>query len=416
MSAPPSNAQTHIQTRNPILWGAYLACSWTWCIGMFFPVLLLRDFGWSGFLIFAIPNVLGAAAMGWFIKSRVESQRFVENHPAAVWWFSTITLIFHVFWILWISNFIRDTFPLPDTYLAGVAAAVIAFSIVSSRAIRFGRAPQLAIVLLAFSVGVLVATFALPDIARATTELVEAAPHSISKSISSLWMIPLMTFGFILCPYLDITFHHARQELDTGSDNGKNGRLAFTIGFVAFFSLMIILTTRYAGVMDSALRGQTYPNHMTLPPWLGAAILTHILCQWVFTVRVHLDRIKTIPGAHAKQPMLFGFALVSGIAGMISLKLPDHSGLSGGELLYRTFLSFYGLLFPTYMLYRAVLARQNKSPKSLVMMWGAIAVASPIFWMGFMERESIWLIPGMGIVLVGAAITMAMNQKTLQSN
>ena len=28
---------------NTIGWGAYLACSWTWCIGMFLPVLLIRD-------------------------------------------------------------------------------------------------------------------------------------------------------------------------------------------------------------------------------------------------------------------------------------------------------------------------------------------------------------------------------------
>ncbi|MDB5302268.1 MAG: hypothetical protein JWO87_3931, partial [Phycisphaerales bacterium] len=43
-------------------WGAFLACSWTWCIGMFLPVLLVRDFGEMGWLVFAAPNVVGAAA------------------------------------------------------------------------------------------------------------------------------------------------------------------------------------------------------------------------------------------------------------------------------------------------------------------------------------------------------------------
>ena len=390
-------------SRSPILWGAYLACSWTWCIGMFYPTILLRDFGWVGFFIFAIPNVLGAAAMGWFIKSRVDSQRFVEKHPAAVWWFSTITLIFHVFWMLWISNFVRLAFPIPDSYLIGVASAVIAFSVVSSRAIRFGRAPQLAIVLLAFSVGTLIATFTIPDLDISRQMLIETAPDSISKSINSLWMIPLMSFGFILCPYLDITFHHARQGLETK----QGGRLGFTIGFVAFFSLMILLTTRYAGVMAWAMQGESFPDSQAITPWLGAIILAHILCQWIFTVRVHLDRMKTIPGAAAKQPILFGLALVSGIIGLLALKLPEHSGLSGAEIVYRTFLSFYGLLFPTYMLYRAVL---KKRAKSLSIMWITIAIASPVFWMGFMERQSIWLIPGMIIVLLGAAVVKA--QKT----
>ena len=395
-------------TRSPILWGAYLACSWTWCIGMFYPALLLRDLGWTGFLIFATPNVLGAAAMGWFIKSRVDSKRFVENHPTAVWWFSTITLIFHVFWILWISNFIRDAFPLPEAYLAGVAAVVIAFSIVSSRAVCFARAPQLAIVLLTFSVGVLIATFVRPEVAIATTELVEAAPHSIDQSLSSLWMIPLMTFGFILCPYLDITFHHARQQLDTESDQGDNGKLGFTLGFVVFFLMMIILTTRYAGLIERAIRDDGSTLQTTLPPLLIAAILTHIMCQWVFTVRVHLDRIKTLPSAQSKQPILFGLALLSGIVGLIALKLPDHSGLSGAEIVYRTFLSFYGLLFPTYMLYRAVLKRKQRA---LSIMWITIAIASPVFWMGFMERQSIWLIPGMAIVLLGAMIVKLQNSQ-----
>ena len=39
-------------------WGIYLSCSWTWCIGMYLPVILLRDFGWPWLLAFAIPNVL----------------------------------------------------------------------------------------------------------------------------------------------------------------------------------------------------------------------------------------------------------------------------------------------------------------------------------------------------------------------
>ena len=207
-----------------------------------------------------------------------------------------------------------------------------------------------------------------------------------------------MSFGFILCPYLDITFHHARQGLDTK----QGGRLGFTIGFVAFFSLMIVLTTRYAGVMNWAMQEKSsFPDTMILPPWLGSAILAHILCQWIFTVRVHLDRMKTIPGAQAKQPILFGLAFISGLIGLGALKLPDHSGLTGGEIVYRNFLSFYGLLFPTYMLYRAIL---KKRAKSLSIMWITIAIASPVFWLGFMERQSIWLIPGMGIVLLGAWI------------
>ena len=30
-------------------------------------------------------------------------------------------------------------------------------------------------------------------------------------AINILWLVPVMIFGFALCPYLDITFHRARQ-------------------------------------------------------------------------------------------------------------------------------------------------------------------------------------------------------------
>ncbi len=383
-----SEPSSPVSTRNPILWGAYLACSWTWCIGMFLPALLLRDMGWAGFLIFAVPNVLGAAAMGWVLTSRIDSTRFVETHPTAIWWFSAITLAFHLFWILWVSNFLRQAFQIPNPYLIGVGGIVAAFILLSGRAIRKSRAPQLAAALLIFSLGVLIATYCTPDVKQSSAALIDSAP----KTLAPLCMLPVMLFGFLLCPYLDITFHHARQQLDTK----ENGRLGFTLGFVAFFAPMILLTTRYAGVIAGALDGTSFVPIAT--PWLAAGLLTHILCQWIFTVRVHLDRIRTLPSTQAKQPILLGLILLAGAIGFFAIKLPAHAGLTGGELIYRTFMSAYGLAFPAYVLYRIV----KKKPVALSTMWIAMALASPLFWIGFMERQSIWLIPGMAIVLFGA--------------
>ncbi len=357
------------RTQNPVLWGAYLACSWTWCIGMFLPALLLRDMGWAGFLIFAIPNVIGAAAMGWIIRSRIDSVRFIEKHPVAVWWFSAVTLSFHLFWLFWVSNFIQTAFQLPDSFLYGVLGTFSVFTLLSGRVIRIGRAPQLALALLVLSLGVLIATFFVPDAAEANLALLDSAP----RSIAPLWMLPVMIFGFMLCPYLDITFHHARQQLDTQ----KNGRLGFTVGFVGFFALMILLTTRYAGVLAGALDGTRFVPIAS--SWLAAGILTHILCQWIFTVRVHLDRIRTIPERGSKPWMLLILMPLAGVIGFFALKLPFYAELSGGEVIYRSFMSAYGLVFPTYMLYRVVLAGRGKSSLSLPMMWMAIALTIPFF-------------------------------------
>ncbi len=380
-----TDSDSQIRTQNPILWGAYLACSWTWCIGMFLPALLLRDMGWAGFWIFAVPNVVGAAMMGWILPSRVDSVRFVEKHSGAVWWFSAITLAFHMFWLLWILNFIRAAFQIPVPYFAGAAGLCSAFVFLLGKSIRRGRTPQLALLLLIVSLGVLVGTFVTPDVQESNRSLLAAAP----RSLAPLWMLPVMVFGFMLCPYLDITFHHARQQLDTR----RNGRLGFTLGFVGFFALMILLTTRYAGVIAGALDGSLQMPIIT--PWLAVGILVHLLCQWLFTVRVHVDRIRTLPGSGSKQSMLLAMVVLSGVVGYFAIKLPDYVGLSGGEIIYRCFMGAYGLVFPAYILYRVVAG--HRSP----IMWIAIVLAFPLFWLGFIERQTIWLIPGLGLVFLG---------------
>src|SRR6184192_2117105 len=74
-------------------WAIYLGMSWTWCIGMFLPVLLVRDFDIWGWVVFAVPNVVGAAAMGW-VLSRQGSYNISHHHQAAVEAFSVVTIAF----------------------------------------------------------------------------------------------------------------------------------------------------------------------------------------------------------------------------------------------------------------------------------------------------------------------------------
>ena len=83
-------------------WPVFLATSWTWCIGMFLPVLMVRDYGIRGFLVFALPNMIGAAAMGTVLKSPGHSRRMVESHGVAGSAFSTVTILFHGYFIAWV--------------------------------------------------------------------------------------------------------------------------------------------------------------------------------------------------------------------------------------------------------------------------------------------------------------------------
>ncbi|MBL4809420.1 MAG: hypothetical protein JKY43_05105 [Phycisphaerales bacterium] len=393
-------------TTNPILWGAYLGCSWTWCIGMFFPILLMRDFGWAGVVAFAIPNVLGAAAMGWVLRSREQSRSFVERHPTAVWWFSTITIGFHIFWIIWLTSFIQEALPMPDEYLFGAGAIAVAFTISSGRLIRGGKAPQLAMLLWIVSAAVLVALFVKPEAQPAVDALIQAPRTSSGVG----WFVPVSIFGFLLCPYLDVTFHHARQNLTTKN----SGRLGFTIGFCVFFAFMIVLTTQYSGVISGAMRGDGSLIAITTP-WLAAGILVHILCQWIFTVRVHLDRMDMLrPHRLLGQRALFLVALGSGLAGFAVPNIAGYAGLSSGEIIYRGFMTFYGLVFPSYLLYRVIRSHSTDVPLQRWMMWLAIGVAMPMFWMGFIERQSIWLGPGMLVTVCGAFVLRGKSESTIQ--
>ena len=47
-------------------WSCYLGSSWTWVIGMVWPVIIVRDYGVWGWAAFAVPNVLGVTAT-WYL-------------------------------------------------------------------------------------------------------------------------------------------------------------------------------------------------------------------------------------------------------------------------------------------------------------------------------------------------------------
>ena len=87
---------------------------------MFLPVLLVRDMGIWGWIVFAVPNVVGAAAMGWVLSRPDQSRQMVRDHLPACAAFSAVTIAFHVFFLLWFVP-----------RLVGLPAAAIAFALVT---------------------------------------------------------------------------------------------------------------------------------------------------------------------------------------------------------------------------------------------------------------------------------------------
>ena len=96
--------------------------------------------------------------------------------------------------------------------------------------------------------------------------------------------------------------------------------------------------------------------------------------------------------------MLLGFVVVGRSHDMI------YAGLTATEIIYRGFMSFYGLIFPAYVWLCMLPLGTTRTSRRMWTFAGAIVLASPFYWMGFIERETIWLVPGVAVVLFAKLI------------
>jgi membrane protease YdiL (CAAX protease family) len=74
------------------------------------------------------------------------------------------------------------------------------------------------------------------------------------------------------------------------------------------------------------------------------------------------------------------------------------------EIIYRGFMSFYGLIFPAYVWICMLPLGTTRTARRVWTFAAAVVLASPFYWMGFIERETIWLVPGVAVVLFAKLI------------
>jgi predicted branched-subunit amino acid permease len=96
-------------------------------------------------------------------------------------------------------------------------------------------------------------------------------------------------------------------------------------------------------------------------------------------------------------PATFAACLGAAGLGLIAPALPDHAGLTGGEIVYRCFMAAYGLLFPVYVWARVIPRRRRPTHAAWIT---ACVLAMPFYWIGSIEREGVWLAPGILIAMV----------------
>ncbi len=373
--------------RGTVGWAIFLACSWTWCIGMFLPTLLIRDGGAPFFWAFFLPNVIGAASVGWLLRTPERSRRFVGSLAPIMLLFTAVTICFHAYWLVWRGGVMIG---LENRWTpAGVVGGAGVVLLVIGLRRRVDWLPGLVTLLFSLTAGALLLT----------------SPASVPRGVYGpelVGMLLVTTLGFGLCPYLDLTFNRAVQR--AGSP-----RAAFSVGFFVFFAVIILVATRgrLVWMPDTPL--------FAVPMWaLSIAIGCHFGAQVAFTVAAHSAALRDVPGHSCRRGVCAGtpcpiryvaLPLVAGVVlalaaylSPVRIESPGLVPIDAHELIYRGFLGCYGLVFPAWMLL-SIGGRDPLSRRTLTVLVLTCVLAAPFYWMGMVERREIWLIPGVLIVL-----------------
>lgn len=287
---------------------------------MFLPVVLMHRYGWLGFVIFSIPNVIGCAAFGYVVKTPERSIALVEKYKTAISLFAIVTIAFHIFFIAMLANvYLNDT-------AIGVSIWLPLCILGVGGCLAFLPTkcwPILAAFLWVFSI--LVGISFLPF---------ETVPTGTLPWQDAIWLLPITTFGFFLCPYLDPTFHRALQ-----CSPSKHSFGVFGLGFI----VMIGVTCTYQGSVLIAL---------------GVLLGSHLALQSIFTIGAHLkEGIRIEPNNRKTLFMVFtciACLIAVAIAHRFGGASPTGNWFPEAKNDYLRFFVFYGLVFPgivaTFML------------------------------------------------------------------
>ncbi len=344
---------------------------------MFLPTLLVRDAGKLGFVVFIVPNAIGAGLVGWVLAGRARA--FFESKRPLILWFTAATIAFHGYWIAW-----RFAEPVAGNLLEFTLGVVIAASLVLNAVALTGKVRGLAALMtLVFSLGAAFGLLTYPA----------SAPMLAGSAADLAGLAIVCALGFGLCPYLDITFNKCSIE------SGRP-RLAFTLGFVLFAFVLLMVT-----------RGRTWLGldlqNLYISEWLLAGLVGgHFGAQTTFTVAAHVEAVRTTARTRIRSHAGIGWvvapALIGLALGVLATQpwMPGLAGMDSPEVGYRAFLGLYGLVFPAWL----ILTIGNRPPlskRTLTALAITCAVALPFFTYGFIWLHEVWLIPGVTIVLLG---------------
>ena len=322
--------------------------------------------------------------------------------------FSAVTIAFHAYFIIWRAG-LGWTESKPGTIGGIVVGASLVGNAIAARR-RVDWFPALVTLFFSFTLGVLLVAFPVGVVGSA--ELIAVAGLAMVTGL-----------GFLLCPYLDLTFNRACQH-------ARRPVLAFTLGFFVFFLATILIATR-----GRAIWTPSEAPFFILGSWLDIAIGCHFGAQAMFTCCAHIAAVRRLgvdggisreltpetarPGmlpcviAPAVAGLLIGLAMfaVDAVTTDGTLDLPGFtSPITSHELAYRLFLGAYGLVFPAWML-MTTRRRADLDRGTIAWTTAACVLAGPFLWLGAVGRDEVWLFPGVGLVIVLAAIRFTLTRR-----
>ncbi len=335
-------------------WGLYLSSSWTWCIGMFLPVILLQRYGLAGYLVFAIPNVIGCTAFGYVMGNPERSRNFVARHTKLMMAFSLVTIIFHFYFLLMLLR-------IHDVGLAICLLLVLVTVVLLIASLRLSMRSFLCLALLSYGAS-LVAGSSLFD----TEFLVQGS----QAWYEAFYLLPLTGIGFLLCPYFDLTFHKALQCAPS-----KHSFAVFGVSFVP----MILITVFYQDIVLEAM------------PIL---LLLHLGGQALFSMGVHAKELSQQISVATRTKVLSVSCALLLMVGAVML-WPNQTTQFWLDN-YLRFFVFYGVVFPALLIATAI----DKKHYPLLLM--SVLIALPFLELGVIAQISYLAIVPAVIVLYWA--------------
>lgn len=295
----------------------FLACSWFWCIGGFFPILLERDFGQIALPFFMVFNVVGAALFG-MIWNETTRAKFLEKTLFFARGFSVIVAGYHFVFVSWISVMLGDLRP-----LIGYIVITLFFILFRNR-------------LRMLAIGV----FSLTLVLFAVIQITYRPDFVVNPPVNPfLHQILPLALGFLVAPYFDLTFHRAFAE-------SPYPRLSFLLGFGVFFAVLLV------GVFIDIPEFAQLLSAPALSQPSVAFVVGLLVLQTGFTTAAHLREIVGIGWSQSWfwPSVLATFAGLSGlhlIVGYQSAALIPAIG----ELVYRSFIFVVGVIFPVILIF-----------------------------------------------------------------